>query len=312
MIDNVYPQPKRFDVEDLNYLWRQDEAVLIDRAEQAYEEAVRQTAEQYLKNRKKKGMILISGPSGSGKTTSSYRLTDELKSRGLNPVVLSLDNFFRPAEKMPRNKDGSVRYDSVQALDLSLLNRTLWSLVYRRKAEIPVFDFVKSRSDGIKILQLESDSVVLIEGIHALNPLVTYGLDYNDFFKVCMDVDSVFCNGEDILLSSREVRFIRRAIRDMKHRGASLKVTFEMWPGVCEGEDLYIKPFYPYADMMLNTVYSYEPLLYKPIILPMLMDLLKNKNWSEKADRLYRKLLHFEEIRLEKVPQKSLLQEFVG
>ncbi len=305
-------QVKRFDAEELNRLKREDEAALIDLAERAYEETVRHAAESYLECRKEKPMILISGPSGSGKTTSSYRLTDALKGHGLNPVVISLDNFFLERKKLPRNRDGSPRFDSVQALDLSLVNRTLWSLVYRREAEIPAFDFIKSRADGGALLRLERDSVVLIEGIHALNPLVTYGLDYDSFFKICMNVDSAFYAEEEPLLTSQDVRFLRRSIRDLNHRGAAMDVTYRMWPGVCEGENLYIKPFYPYADVMLNTVYSYEPLLYKPVILPMLTKVFGEPDLASEAKALYRKLLHFEEIAPEKVPSRSLLQEFIG
>lgn len=312
MKGNSCARAERFDVETINRLKETDEAALIDSAEHAYEDTVRQTVERYLKHRKEKGMILISGPSGSGKTTSSYRLTDELKNHGLNPVVISLDNFFLEFKKLPRNRDGSPRYDSVQALDLSLLNRTLWSLVYHREAEVPSFNFIKSRADGGELLRLEKDSVVLIEGIHALNPLITYGLDYDSFYKICMNVDSAFFAGDEMLLSSRDVRFLRRSIRDFKHRGAALDVTYGMWPGVCEGEDQFIKPFYPYADMMLNTVYCYEPLVYKPLILPMLAGVVENPDYGAQAKELYRKMLRFGEIELGKVPSKSLLQEFIG
>lgn len=312
MKGNDCPQANCFDVEVLNHCKKTDEAELIDAAERAYEGVIERTAEQYLSHRKEKRMILVSGPSGSGKTTTSYRLTDELKRRGLNPVVISLDNFFLEFKKLPLNRDGSPRYDSVQALDLSLLNRTIWSLVYRGEAQVPNFNFVKSKAEGENLLRLERDSVVLLEGIHALNPLVTYGLDYDSFFKICMDVDSAFYVRRELLFSSREIRFLRRSIRDFKHRGASIRMTYGMWPGVCEGENMFIKPFYPYADTMLNTIHCYEPLVYKPLILPMLKEVAEDPQYGVQAKELYRKMLRFDEIETKKVPSKSLLQEFIG
>ncbi|MGI5896667.1 MAG: uridine kinase family protein [Oscillospiraceae bacterium] len=306
-------QNKRLDASAINRLCEQDMTGLIDAAENAYLETIRSTVERYLDGQKLHKMILISGPSGSGKTTTSYRLTDELKQHGLNPVVLSLDNFFKQPSEMRRNPDGSIRYDSVHSINLGAVNRTLWSLMYHGEAILPRYDFLTARaSEKSELLKIDKDSVVLIEGLHALNPLLTYGLDYGAFFKICMNVDSAFVDGDETVLTSREVRFVRRAIRDYRHRGASVDVTFGMWPGVCEGEDLYIRPFYPYADVMLNTVYSYEPLVYKPLLAPLLMALAEHETYGPEALQLYRKLLHFGEIPVKKVPVKSLLQEFVG
>lgn len=305
------PQARRFDVEVINHLQRCDEAGLIDSAEKAFEETVERTVEEYLSQRKNKSMILVSGPSGSGKTTSSYRFTDALKKHGLDPVVISLDNFFLPTGEMRRNPDGTARYDSVHSVNLSLVNRTLWALKYHREAEIPRFNFITGASESSAVLRIEPDTVVLMEGIHALNPLITYGLDYDSFFKICMNVDSAFYVDDEPLLSSRDLRFVRRAVRDQKHRGAPLETTYKMWPGVCEGEDLYIRPFYPYADIMLNTAYSYEPLVFKTRILPMLAEITGHPEYETAAKELYRKMLRFGEIDVKKVPAMSLLQEFL-
>lgn len=304
-------QSKLLDIPLINRAGREDPAFLVDTAENAYAETVRNTVERYLDHQQEHKVILISGPTSSGKTTSSYRLTDELKKYSYNPVVLSLDNFYKPPSAMRRNTDGSIRYDSVHSIELSAINKALWSLIYNKEAQVPAYDFLTTRA-RTELLKLEQNSVLIVEGIHALNPLLTAGLDYDGFFKICMNVDSSFVDGGETVLTPREVRLLRRLIRDYRHRGASLDVTLRMWPGVCEGEDTYIRPFYGSADVMLNTVYSYEPLVYKPLLVPLLLELDGHPEFDGEAKALYRKLLHFEELPVKYVPSKSLLQEFIG
>ena len=305
-------QSRRFDVETIDRMSRENPDQLVDQAEQEYASAVKDTAEKYLSSRQKKKIILISGPSASGKTITSHLLTQKLKEHGLNPVVVSLDNFYLDKEHQRRNPDGSIRYESVLSIDLSRINRALWSLICRGEALIPQYDFITVRSDEDRLLTIHTEDVLIVEGLHALNPLLTYGLDYDSFFKLCITTDSGFYSEDECILSAEEVRFVRRAVRDRKHRGAEITMTCRMWPGVREGEQLYIRPFYAYADVLLNTVHSYEPLVYKAEILQMLGAVIEHPEYGAFASELYRRLLRFGELPAKKVPSSSMLQEFVG
>ena len=309
---NLSVQNKRIDVRELDRKAEESEAALIDSSEQAYGQIIGKMADYYLARKDVHRIILVSGPSASGKTTTSFRLRDEFKRRGLNPSVISLDNFFLSEKEMRCDQNGVIQYDSVHSVNLSLFNRTLWQLIEKGEARIPEFDFIRSRQKEGTLLKLTSDNVVILEGIHALNPILTYGFDYSTFFKISMEVDSSFYDDDLLLLSSRDVRFLRRTIRDFKHRGATLDRTYSMWPGVGKGEDLYIKPFFPYADIMLDTVHDYEPLVYKPLIMPMLKKLLDHPDFGEDATGLYSRMMHFGSIAAEKVPSASILQEFIG
>ena len=299
---------------DLAKIIEAGEAIsLINLCEARQERKYAEAADQIFWNRRKCRIVMMSGPSSSGKTSSSLRIAQQARVLGLNPKVIELDNYFVDRDRTPRDAQGNYDFEALEAMDVAFLNEQLSALLKGEEVEIPKFDFKEGCRKFVgNRMKLEANDILFMEGIHALNPLITYGLDYDSFYKICMNVDSAFFAGDEMLLSSRDVRFLRRSIRDFKHRGAALDVTYGMWPGVCEGEDQFIKPFYPYADMMLNTVYCYEPLVYKPLILPMLAGVVENPDYGVQAKELYRKMLRFGEIELGKVPSKSLLQEFIG
>ncbi len=203
-------------------------------------------------------VVMLTGPSASGKTTTAHKLADCIAAHGRRSAVVSLDNFYKDLKDYPRLPDGSVDYESVDALDISAINRCLLELIRTGRTQIPDFDFCgERRRHGVIPVEV-GDGVVVIEGIHALNPRLTALLPEGSAFKIYAGMREEYSRDGQRILPTRDVRLARRMVRDHKFRGHSLEKTFSMWPAVCEGEDKNIKVFKPEADLLLDTSFSYE------------------------------------------------------
>jgi uridine kinase len=257
---------------------------------------------------------MLAGPSSAGKTTTALRLKTALENLGVNTFTISLDDFYKNREDSPRLPDGTPDFETVNALDLPLLSKTLNTLMEKGAADIPVFDFVTgSRSDKINRIELGKSDVVVVEGLHALNPVITQTLPAQRLLKMYINVSSrIYDKDGDIILNKRNMRLIRRMTRDIRSRGSSFENTLSMWNTVGAGEDKYLFPFRDEADIKINTIILYESCVFRNIAIPMLGEISRSSVHYSDAQRLIRGLERFEPLSPEYVPENSLLREFLG
>ena len=248
----------------------------------------------------------------SGKTTSAYKIADCIAAHGRRSVVVSLDNFYKDVSDYPLLPDGTPDYESVDALDIAEINRCLLSLVETGRAEIPDFDFSSEhRRKGVIPIEV-GDGVVVIEGIHALNPRLTALLPEGSAFKIYTSMREEYSSGGERILATRDIRLARRMVRDHKFRGHSLEKTFTMWPAVCEGEDKNIKIFKSQAALMLDTGFSYEVCCLAPFVAEMRGGFEPGSPYAGQLEDLCRRFALCAPMDEKYMPRDSMLREFIG
>ena len=285
---------------------------LISEGETRYSDQISEAAERIFDERAERPVVLISGPSGSGKTTSANRVAHLLEQRGCKAHTISMDNYFLPMHEneSARDKDGKIDFESPQRLDIPLFHEHLEKLFRCEEINIPTFDFARQeRKPGMPLKRKKGD-IVILEGIHALNPLLTGGCE--DFTRcVYVSVRTRIADGEQLLHPSK-IRLMRRLMRDKLYRGRDLSETFEFFKSVERGEDLYIMPYKHRADFDIDTFIDYEALVYRDILLPGLRK--ASEAYADYAD--YADIEKFLEllkpIDRALVPENSLIREFIG
>lgn len=259
-------------------------------------------------------IIMLAGPSSAGKTTTAKRLKEGLSEKGVTTYVLSLDDFYLNRDDIPYLPDGTQDYETVYALDLVRLENDLNSLLRGETVNAPIFDFTTGkRSDTqFNTITLGQEDVVIIEGLHALNPIITDKV-HGKLLKVYINVSSrIYDENGEILLNKRNFRFLRRMIRDYKFRASSVENTYKLWKNVTAGEDKYLFPYRDNADIKGNTIHLYEPCVIKNQALPLLRDSEVSAEFKEDAEKLCAALERFFDIDENEVPEDSLLREFLG
>lgn len=299
-------------IEYINEKAKNSPTELIASAEERYRRIVRNAADQAYEG--DYHIIMLAGPSSAGKTTTARLLAEGLKSHGLSSHTISLDDFYLDKGTGPRREDGSLDLETVHSLDVPLIRQRLEELESLGRAEIPVFDFTTGRrSDRTTTVELNEHSFVIIEGLHALNPIITDALLSSDSIKVYLNVSSRIYNSDmDIILNKRNLRFIRRMIRDYKFRACSSESTFDIWDSVTDGELRYLAPYKQYADILINTIHIYEPCVLKNQAIPLLQAVQKQSPHFSAAKKLLKALDSFESLPEAMVPESSLLREFLG
>lgn len=259
-----------------------------------------------------KHIVMLTGPSGSGKTTTSNKIAEKLRAMGKKSEVLSMDDFFKNPETYPRLADGSKDYENVQAVDIELMDKCLGELLTSGKTVLPKFDFkTERRIENATPLEI-GDGVVIVEGIHALNPIVLQGLPKDSVFCIYAGLREEYSYQGQRIIPTRDIRLVRRMIRDYKYRGHSPQKTIAMWKSVCDGEDKYIKPFKPNADLILDTSFSYEIMVANSALKNLSHNLSDGTEESEKFEKLLKAFSYCDFIREGDLPQNSMLKEFYG
>lgn len=305
---------ERVDVAEIAAGIRKDPAEVVARAEAAYHEQISVLCDAIEKDHLH--IILVTGPSASGKTTTAKKIAVEMLRRGELVNRISLDNFYKSVAELPKWEDGYQNYESVEGLDIDCFEAFMENLLQNGVAQMPIFDFTvgRRRSDRTIELNFDDHTYLIIEGIHALNPLLTDPLLPHRMIKVYISVHSDFVdpNGET-LLSARDLRLTRRMLRDFYYRGTSAIGTLEMWDYVLRGEDLYIRPFRRYADFHFNSTHGYEPFLYHDPLAALLAqsDKSKHSEFAEALDRLAAAEPSFFGINSGLIPKNSLIREFI-
>ena len=266
-----------------------------------------------IKSRQNVKMVLISGPSSSGKTTSCRRLSVQLGVLGYKPVQISADNYFVERELTPKDEQGNYDFEHINALDLPLFNQQLSDLIAGKEVETPIFDFQIGKKvwKGDK-MRLEKNAVIVIEGIHCLNPLLTQKIDPSITYKVFVSALTSLAMDKHNPIHSNDNRLIRRIVRDYKYRGYSARESLRRWESVRNGEERWIFPFQENADSMFNSAMLCEMSLFKRHALPLLEQVPENVSEKTEAFRLIKMLNYFSEISDAVVPHYSILREFFG
>ncbi|MBR4035170.1 MAG: adenylyl-sulfate kinase [Oscillospiraceae bacterium] len=279
----------------------------IRHCEFEYESRVYAAAKEIIEENRH--IIMLTGPSASGKTTTAHKLKDKLINMGKKARVISLDNFFKNKDDYPRLENGEKDYENVTAIELPLFEKCLKELLEKGVAKFPEFDFTtENRIEEAIEIEID-DGFIIVEGIHALNPVLLDLLPKNETFTIYAGLREEYSFRGQRILPTRDIRLLRRMIRDHKYRGHTPQKTISMWQAVCDGEDKYIKIFKPNADLLLDTSFSYEILIMNSA----LRDFEEFADDTPEGQRLAALLKVFENISslpLGALPPNSMLNEF--
>lgn len=258
-------------------------------------------------------IVLLAGPSSSGKTTTSKRLAVQLAAIGLRPQLISMDDYFVDRDATPRDAKGEFDFECLQALDVPFFNEQLQTLLSGGQVELPRFNFQTGlREASGKLLQLSDQDVLIIEGIHALNPQLTPQIPRSEKFQLYVSALTTIQLDEQRRISTSDNRLLRRIIRDHKFRGYSATETIRRWPSVRAGEEKWIFPYQENCNMMINSALLYELAVLRGYVLPLLEAVPASEPEYEEAWRLRQLVGFFEPIQDKQIPPVSLLREFLG
>ena len=257
-------------------------------------------------------LICIAGPSSSGKTTFANRLRIELMSRGINPVRISMDDYYLPKGSTPLGEDGKPDYESIEALDIEKFNKDMYQLISGEEVTLPRFDFTLGHAVPGRTLKLGKNEPVIIEGIHALNEILTRDIPKNAKFKIFIAPQSQMNLDDHNPVSLTDLRLIRRIVRDHKYRNSSAEETMSMWPSVRRGEFKWIYKTQEGCDYVYNSYLPYELPVMKKYALPLLMKIERDSEFYPTASRLKHMLKFFVDMDDQWIPSNSLIREFIG
>ncbi len=285
---------------------------IINVSEALQEKKIARIADE-IAARKGVKMVLIAGPSSSGKTTTCKRLSIQLLTNGIRPVPISLDDYFVDRELTPRDEKGEYDYENVRALNIPLLNEQLAALFRGDEVELPRYNFTAGRSEHSgRRMRMRPNDVLVVEGIHALNPELTAAIPEEQKFRVYASALTTILLDNHNYIPTTDNRLLRRIIRDYKYRGCSARETIRRWPSVRAGENKWIFPYQENADVMFNTAMIYELAVIKPQAIPLLEQVPENCEEYAEAYRLHKFLKYFASVSYDTLPPTSLLREFLG
>jgi len=289
---------------------RSREIILVSEA--FHEQRVAEIAAQIASRSDQVRVVLISGPSSSGKTTFSKRLAVQLLTRGITPFPLEMDNYFVDRELTPRDEDGQFNFESIKALDTARLSADLRNLTTGEVVQMPHYNFVAGKSEAGEETQLKSGEMLILEGIHGLNPELIPDVPKEQIFRIYVSALTQLNLDHRNRVSTTDTRLIRRIVRDARERGYTAQVTIQRWESVRRGEKLYIFPYQENADVMFNSALVYELSALKPLVEPLLRQVPYGTDEYIEAKRLLALLEWFLPVDMSLIPDNSILKEFVG
>lgn len=285
---------------------------LINVSEALQEKKISQIADTIAEKKNIK-VVLIAGPSSSGKTTFCKRLSVQLLASGVKPVQISLDDYFVNRHDTPKDENGELDYESIYALNIPLINEQFNALFRGEEVELPKYNFQTGTSEKSgKKLHLEENNVLVVEGIHALNPLLTEQIADEKKFKIYASALTTILLDNHNYIPTTDNRLLRRIVRDYKYRGCSAEETIHRWPSVRAGENKWIFPYQEQADVMFNTAMLFELAVIKPQAEEVLEQVPENCEEYAEAYRLRKFLKYFAPLPFRDLPPTSLLREFLG
>ena len=301
--------PKRLVEVSLINSAKANEQQFINHCEITYEYRVVAAAKEILQSNTK--IIMLTGPSSSGKTTTSNKLANALREMDCKAQVISLDEFYKNREDYPKLANGEPDFENVMALDIQLIKKCIKEIIEFEKTDIPQFSFVEGkRKNKTKHIDAQN-GVIIIEGIHALNPILIDSLNKEKIYKIYVGLREEYSHIGQRIISTRDIRLVRRMIRDAKNRGRSIERTIELWDNICDGEDKYIKIFKPEADLLLDSSFSYEILMFASFMPFIKAQKINNPQIKEKIKNIEEMFSFCETVEVEAVPKNSMLREFI-
>jgi uridine kinase len=289
---------------------RTDEIILVSEA--LHEQRVSEIAAQIASHKEEIRLVLVSGPSSSGKTTFSKRLAVQLLARGISPFPLEMDHYFVDREKTPLGDDGKPDFESINALNRQQLSLDLLRLIAGENVQLPVFDFKTGNSGAGEQVQLKPGAIIIMEGIHGLNPALVSELSAGQTFRVYVSALTQLNLDRHNRVSTTDTRLVRRIVRDARERGYSAQQTIQRWESVRRGEKRNIFPYQENADTMFNSALAYELSALKPLAEPLLRQVPHGVHEFIEAKRLLAFLEWFLPLDSERIPDNSILREFLG
>lgn len=290
---------------------------LINLCEARQERKYAELSNQIFWRREESPIVMISGPSSSGKTSSSLRIAQQCRVLGLNPKVIELDNYFLNRELTPKDENGEYDYESLGAMDIENLGKDLEGLLAGKEVVIPKFDFKAGRSvrDPENKMSLNHGDILFMEGIHALNPALTPGIDGSKIFRIYISALSALPGGEKVHNSTTDKRLLRRIVRDNRTRGISPEDNIIRWPSVRHGETVNIFPFEENADVVFNSSTLYDLPLLKYYAEPLLCGISESSPAYPKASSILeflKKVTALKPVEIAAIPPTSIMREFIG
>lgn len=285
---------------------------LINVSEALQEKKIAMIADE-IANRKGVKLVLLAGPSSSGKTTTCKRLSIQLLANGIKPLQISLDDYFVDREHTPKDDDGELDYESIYALNLKLINEQFNALFRGEEVELPKYNFQSGTSEKSgKKLKMDEHNVLVVEGIHALNPELTSQIPEEQKYRVYASALTTILLDDHNYIPTTDNRLLRRIVRDYKYRGVNAMETIHRWPSVRAGENKWIFPYQENADAVFNTAMLFELAVLKTQAEPLLEQVPENSEEYSEAYRLLKFLKYFLPISNRDIPPTSLLREFLG
>lgn len=300
-----------FSASQINEKVLTDKEGFIKECENAYKNQLIVITDEICKNEGRQ-LIMLAGPSSSGKTTTARLLKEDCEIKGRHASVISLDDFYRNQDVSFYFEDGTVDYETVKALDTDLIEKCLKALLKEGRTDIPYFSFASKMREGYKTLTVAEDEIIIVEGLHALHPMITDCLEGENMKKLYVSVSSRVGEDGRVLLTKRDMRFIRRLIRDYHFRDSSVEYTYYLWKGVRMGEDRYLFPHSHRADVRIDSIHPYEVCIFKDIAEKLLDHVGEDSIYYPSACELKKKLSGFVTLNEGDVPETSLLKEFIG
>ena len=300
------------DIREINQKVRHPEAFVLQ-CEKDYQDQIEALVEAVTLERERYRVILLAGPSSSGKTTTAHKLSASFAKRGIGAPVVSLDDFFLGKERYPKKASGAPDMEAVGALDLPFINAALLELQQKGRSDFPRFDFTtSSRSAHVNPIVLEERDVLIVEGLHALNPRLVEVLDPQSLYRAFVSTRTKYMLDGIEVLSPKDNRLIRRIIRDHNFRNHDPIDTLLRWEDVLDGEEKYIDPFRDAAHFKIDSSHDYECCIFHHHILPMIDAFRYHGLYSRKVRQIYDILEIFDDIDYSLIPADSLLREFIG
>lgn len=303
---------KTYDIKQINEMFTDDPKALVRKGERGFHSQLDKLADELYSKRKELKIVLITGPSASGKTTTANMVSQNMLKKGVECDVISLDNFYKNRCDVPVDKDGNADLESIDAIDVEMVNKCFEQLIRYGEADFPVFDFMQiRRSEQMHHVLSGDGELVIVEGIHAMNPAIRSVGDESRYYNVYISPRRPFMLGDEEIISPSQLRLIRRMLRDYQRRGSSVGHTLSMWSRVRSSEKKYIFPHLGSEDFFVETTHPYEPLLYHEKLSPILRQVEKNDQWYEKARSIRMSLSFFEKMSTGILPKDTLMNEFM-
>lgn len=308
---NILGTPYVSDLNKVVKMNRQNE--LIQVSEALHEKKYAEIADEIYRKKDEVKIVFLAGPSSSGKTTSCRRIATQLSVLGFKPLQISLDDYFVDRQLTPKDANGEYDFECLEALDLDYFNLQMKELLEGREIELPRFDFLQGcRTPSGKRIRMQDSSILIVEGIHALNPKLSGKIAAKNKYNIFVSALTQLAIDRHNIISSSDNRLIRRIVRDNNYRGYSAQETIMRWDSVRSGEEKHIFPFQENADSIFNSSLLYEIGVLKPIAEPLLMEVAQNSCAYTDARRLINFLSNFKSIKADYIPPTSILREFLG